>query len=59
MVDTFHTYIHNKGIDETDIYLSSHSAGKPQSLFAKLGKKSYEQSSAAEEASAPREQTLA
>lgn len=43
----------------TDIYLSSHSAGKPQSLFAKLGKKSYEQSSAAEEASAPREQTLA
>lgn len=23
-----------------------HSAGKPQSLFAKLGKKSYEQSSA-------------
>ncbi|KAL1885243.1 hypothetical protein Plec18167_001900 [Paecilomyces lecythidis] len=33
-------------------------AGKPQSLFTKLSKKSYEQSSAAEEASAPREQTL-
>lgn len=40
-------------------FIFPHSAGKPQSLFAKLGKKSYEQSSAAEEASAPREQTLA